>query len=734
MASMDGSKGVGQPGPGRWLGIGLRLLATLLFLLLLLALNRCSQPWLPAGRSTVVTPVVEAASARLRVGVRPEGATVYVDGLRSGTTPVSLVLPAGQHDVRVEMDGYAPLLQTVFLTAGADTVVDGDLSPAFVAADLTFTATLLPTQDPTPPQPLPDLTVKQVKIELETGGACDYATTQLGVRVVVENAGDADAGPFVVDVNGARQAVAAGLAAGQTTALWFSGYNRGGENTIVVDAKDQVKERKDNNRLSQMIPVPTLPPTCTPPPPTPPADTATPPPPDTVTPTPPPLVPAAVTVREAEVTIPTYPYALFTSQAWSEAFNMPYDVLDRAAYEASNPSPADAIYRALVLENEYLKLTILPDLGGRIYEVYFKPTGNRETYRNPVLKPSPWGPPEQGWWLAAGGIEWCLPVEEHGYEWGVPWTYKVGQDATGATITLHDTLADERVRAAIAVRLEAGAGHFSIRPRLENPTGAPLALKYWSNAMLAPGGRNAPSADLRFVLPEAVAAVTIHSRGDESLPGPGQRLSWPVYDGLDLSRLGNWNQWLGFFEDPAVGPFVAVYDEGYDEGMVRVFPPDAGMARGVKGFAMGWRDPIAAINWTDDSSGYVEIHGGPASTFDDSVSLPAGGHLQWTEIWYPVAGLGGLRYANDAAALNLTAGDGQVRIGVAVTESWSGDVVLSLDGQEHWRQQVSLVPGTSFKHQVSLVGALPDRGRLALRLEAPDSTVRAEYSADLWLK
>jgi hypothetical protein len=668
------------------------------------------------------------------VEVRPEGAKVYVDGLRSGTTPVSLVLPAGQHDVRVEMDGYTPLLQTVTLTAGADTVVDGDLSPAFVTADPTFTATLLPTQDVTPPRSLPDLTVKQVKVELETGGACDYASTQLGVRVVVENAGEADAGPFVVDVNGARQAVAAGLAAGQTTALWFSGYNRGGENTVVVDATNQVEESKDNNKLSQMIPIPTLPPTCTPPPPAPPTDTATPPPPDTVTPAPPPPPPAAVTVREAQITIPTYPYAPFTSQAWSEAFNMPYDVLDRAAYEASNPSSADVVYHALVLENEYLKLTILPDLGGRIYEVYFKPTGNRETYRNPVLKPSPWGPPEQGWWLAAGGIEWCLPVEEHGYEWGVPWTYEISHDATDATVTLRDTLAGDRVRAAIAVRLEAGAGYFSILPRLENPTGAPLAVKYWTNAMVAPGGRNAPSADLRFVLPDAAAAVTVHSRGDESLPGYGQRLSWPVYDGLDLSRLGNWNRWLGFFEDPAVGAFVAVYDEGYDEGLVRVFPQDAGVARGVKGFAMGWHDPIPAINWTDDRSSYVEIHGGPAPTFDDSVTLPAGDHLRWTEIWYPVAGLGGLRYANDAAALNLTAGDGQVWIAVAVTEPWSGDAVLSLDGQERWRQQVSLVPGKPFEHQVSLVGALPGRGWLALRLEAPGGAVAAEYGADFSLK
>jgi hypothetical protein len=437
-------------------------------------------------------------------------------------------------------------------------------------------------------------------------------------------------------------------------------------------------------------------------------------------------------MHEGEVTIPTYPYANFTAQARNEVFNIPYAVLDRAAYDASNPAPKDATYRSLVVENEYLKLTFLPELGGRLYEVVYKPTGHRETYRNPVLKPSPWGPPEQGWWLAAGGIEWCLPVAEHGYEWGVPWQLEARREGNGVTVTLRDTEAGDRVRVEIAVRLEAGASSFTIRPRLENPTGAAVNVKYWTNAMLAPGGHNAPSADLRFVLPDAVTAVTVHSRGDEWLPNYDERLSWPAFNGVDLSRLGNWNRWLGFFEDPAVGESAAVYDEKYDEGMISVFPAD--VVRGVKGFAFGWKDPIPPGNWTDDRSSYVEIHSGPAPTFDDSVTLPAGGHLQWTETWYPVAGLGGLRFANSTAALNLAAGDGQARLAVAAVRPWSGDVVVRLNDQERWRQTVSLLPGQPFQKAVPLGDNGPRTGRLTLRLEAPGGAVAAEYSADLPLK
>jgi len=721
-----------------WLGIGVRLLVTSFFLLLLVALNRCSPPNQADDYPPTVTTEAGVGRAWLHVEVEPRGAEVAVDGLRSGTTPVSLEVSAGSHEVQIALAGYESFAQTVEIAAGGEAVISGQLNPLASGAP----PTAPPTANPGQSANLPDLAIRQARIELESGGSCDYASTELGVRVTVENAGDADAGPFVVEVNGVQQRVEEGLAAGESVALWFAGY--GSENTIIVDATSQVEESDEgNNRLSQPLPVPTLPAPCTLTPVAPPTGTVqflpliatgetrtpTPAAPPTGTPTP----PAAVTVREEQVTIMAYPYADHLIWARNETYNIAYPVLDRTAYEAANPSPAAVAFRAIVLENEYLKLTFLPDLGGRLYEVLFKPTGHRETYRNPVLKPSPWGPPEQGWWLAAGGFEWCLPVEEHGYEWGVPWTAQIRQDGQGATLLLRDTNADDRLAAEIAVRLEAGAASFTIRPRLENPTNAPLPVKYWTNALLAPGGQNAPSADLYFVLPEAVTSVTVHSRGDDNLPKYGERMPWPIVNGVDLSRLGNWNRWLGFFEDPALGEFIAIYDQRYDEGMVHVF--SAGQVPGAKVFGFGWQDAIPSSIWTDDGSSYVEIHGGPAPTFDDTVTLPAGGHLQWTETWYPVAGLGGsLRYANGTAALNLSAANGQIHAAVAVSRPWLGTIAILLNGQERWRQGVSLTPGQPFQAAVALDERDPESGRVTLRLEAPAGGVVAEYSADLRLK
>jgi hypothetical protein len=721
----------GRSGPSTWLGVISRLLVTLLFIVLLLFLGSCGLP----GQPGTATPTSAAATAYLLVEVAPRGAQVYVDGMRSGSTPATLTLRPGQHTIRVEQDGFEPLVETVNLAADDEATISGELVP--LVASPIATVTLITPSESGSGQRLPDLAIIHAQVDLETSGSCEYASTALGVRVWIENLGSADADPFAVEVNGISQMIAGGLEAGQTVTIWFAGYVPDGENIALVDPSSQIQEiREDNNTFSQRLPVPTLPPTCTPPASRPSAETAalkTPEPtaalPTAAKPTPP---PSAVTMREGKVTIPTYPYADFATEAWNETYNMSYAVLDRAAYDASNPVPTDVVYRTFVVENEYLTLTFLPDLGGRLYKVLYKPTGHLVTYRNPVLKPSPWGPPEQGWWLPAGGFEWGLPVEEHGYEWGVPWKLSATSDGQSVTVTLRDSNSGDRVQAEIAVRLEAGAGFFTIRPRLENPTAAPLDVKYWTNAMLAPGGENKPSADLRFVLPDSVTSVTIHSRGDELLPADGQRMPWPIFDSTDFSRLGNWNRWLGFFEDPATGGFVAAYDEDHDEGIVRVYSANA--APGAKVFAFGWQDPIPWSNWTDDGSSYVELHSGPAPTFDDSVTIPASGSLQWTEMWYPVSGLGGLRCADETAAVNLSAGSGQAHVAVAVPRSWSGDSVILLDGQERWRQTVSLQPGQPFLGTADLGTDVTKTGRITLRLEAPDGTVLSECSAELDVK
>lgn len=154
------------------------------------------------------------------------------------------------------------------VAGGAAVQAEGEEVVAEVSEPAGGTPTPTPTNTftPTPTSPdLPDLVVSSMHITLETGGDCNYTSTQLGVRVVIGNVGSADARPFVVEVNGSQQAVGSGLAAGDTLSLWFAGFVLFDENAAFVDATFQVEEsNEENNELTQILAVPTLPPTCTP--------------------------------------------------------------------------------------------------------------------------------------------------------------------------------------------------------------------------------------------------------------------------------------------------------------------------------------------------------------------------------------------------------------------------------------------------------------------------------------
>jgi hypothetical protein len=437
-------------------------------------------------------------------------------------------------------------------------------------------------------------------------------------------------------------------------------------------------------------PTPTLAPTQTPAP--------------TIAPTATPTGAPAARAIESSLTIPTYPYADFLIQEISETFGMPYARLDWSAYEASNPRPAPQSYRLITLENELLRLTLLPELGGRIYSCVLKATGQNVLYNNPVIKPTRWGPAEQGWWLAAGGIEFCLPAEEHGYETAIPWSYEIVRRPDAVSVRLWDSDAAGRPHAIVSVTLRAGEARFFLDLRLENAAGRDLPIKYWTNAMLAPGGQNRVGESLQFIFP--TTQVTVHSTGDETLPGPGQGLSWPRWNGRDLSFPANWRGWFGFFERPAAaGGFAGVYDHAAGQGLLRIFP--AQTATGSKGFGFGAAaHALSPALWTDDGSTYVELHGGLAPTFDDVTLVPAGGRVAWQEVWYPLSGLGGvaLAGASGAAQAQWDAPTGTVQLRLTATRALSGRLEAHLAGAPAGAWPLHLAAGASAQWQLASPG------------------------------
>ena len=344
------------------------------------------------------------------------------------------------------------------------------------------------------------------------------------------------------------------------------------------------------------------------------------------------LLAQRVQVRETTVAIPTYAY----EQAFYSRENdriAPYPRLDFD--KVGPPSPRN--YRLIVLENRYIKLSVLPQVGGRLYEAIYKPTGHNELYRNPVIKPSRFG--ERGWWLAAGGTEWAAPTQEHGMMEYLPWDATIARNSDGgATVTLsaNDKLTGLTVVSTVSLSPEEAA--YTISSRLENRTNKEALGQLWSNTMLAPGGTNTVSPRTRFIVP--ASRLVVHSTSDSTLPSEHGIVDWPSYDGKDLADMGTWSGWFGAFAMPSAdrGNFAAVYNPDADEGLVKTF--DGKQVPGLKIFGFG--PALNPANYTDDNSSYAELWSGIVPTFWDNALFPPSSALGWTERWQPVAKLGGV--------------------------------------------------------------------------------------------
>src|SRR6266545_415916 len=109
----------------------------------------------------------------------------------------------------------------------------------------------------------------------------------------------------------------------------------------------------------------------------------------------------------------------------------------------------DRTFKSYVLENRYLKVTLVPEFGGRILSVIYKPTGHEELYRTEVGVPYGMkaGNFYYDWLMVYGGIFPTFPDPEHGRTWLKPWDFRVVKDSDGE-VTVSMSLKDDFAYAA----------------------------------------------------------------------------------------------------------------------------------------------------------------------------------------------------------------------------------------------------------------------------------------------
>ena len=344
-------------------------------------------------------------------------------------------------------------------------------------------------------------------------------------------------------------------------------------------------------------------------------------------------------------------------------------------------------FQAVSLHNEYISVTILPELGGRLYQFTDKMTGRQLLYNNTVLKPTSWG--HRGWWLASGGIEWAFPTDEHGLNEYRPWQAATSTTTNAVSITVSDVESQTGMEVGCTLSLDGAHSYLTLTPWAENNTTEAHNFQYWLNAMIAIDHNNA-TGKTEFIIP--ADEVIIHSTGDSNLPNEHEVMSWPKYNGRSLNMYENWDEWIGFFAPNLNAGYTGIYDHNLHQGVLRIVDP--AKVPGHKFFGPGTLPPSL---WTDDGSEYVEMwSSGSTTDFWTYTSLPAGQRIEWQERWYPVSGLEGIRTANEHGSLWLTETWEGVTIEAAVTAVTSGTIQILADGNLVAEQPVQLSPGPAW--------------------------------------
>ncbi|KIZ15452.1 DUF5107 domain-containing protein [Streptomyces natalensis] len=277
----------------------------------------------------------------------------------------------------------------------------------------------------------------------------------------------------------------------------------------------------------------------------------------------------------------------------------------------------------LVLENDRLRATVLPGLGGRVYSLHHKPTGRELLYRNPVLQPANFA--LNGAWFS-GGIEWNIGATGHTTLSCAPLhAARVPAPDGGEMLRLWEW---ERLRDLpfqVDLWLPEGSDFLHVGVRIRNPHHHTVPVYWWSNTAVPEG------AQTRVLAPADAAWQFGYDRTLRRVPVP-------VADGADRTYPLRSEIPADYFYDVPDGPrrWIASLDaEGH--GLVQT---STDTLRGRKLFL--WGAGRAGRRWQawltePGTGGYAEIQAGLARTQLEHLPLDAGGEFAWLEAYGPLA-------------------------------------------------------------------------------------------------
>lgn len=348
-------------------------------------------------------------------------------------------------------------------------------------------------------------------------------------------------------------------------------------------------------------------------------------------------------ISEAPVSYTTYPYS-DPSPLPSLAYKP--DIYPYFRFEGYSVDPVKKDWNRVTLENDYLRVTVMPEIGGRVWGAVEKSTGKDFIYENEVVKfrniamRGPW---------TSGGIEFNFGIIGHAPSTASPVDYITYENEDGSLTCVVGTMdLPSRTQWRVKINLPKDKAYFETEGIWYNPE--PLRQPYynWMTAAAHVGD------DQEFFYPGHIA-----------LQHSGALMDWPVQEGRQVSMYANnafgsskSHHMAGSFQNHFGGYF---HDQGYGFGHFSSYDDMPGKKLWLWALSRSggiWEDLL-----TDESGQYMEFQAGRMlNQFSPSSRQPSpltkAGFApytidRWTDYWFPVKQIGGISAVTQSGVFHL---------------------------------------------------------------------------------
>ncbi len=358
----------------------------------------------------------------------------------------------------------------------------------------------------------------------------------------------------------------------------------------------------------------------------------------------------------------------------------------------------DKTYIACWLENKFVKVLILPELGGKLYGAKDKTNDYNFFYWQPTVKPALIG--MTGAWVS-GGIEWNFP---HGHRPSSfsPVSYRLVENSDGSkTVWIGETEWVNRMRWVVGMTLYPGKSVIEAQVRLLNPTSVHHSYYMWATT--------ATNTNENYQVIYPTRLMTEH--------GKFEYFHFPVHEGVDISWWKNIPNASSFFA-VELGEFFGGYDHGKQAGTI--ITGNKYITIGKKFWTWGTSPFGRMWDWilSDGEGPYIEPQAGAyADNQPDNHWLEPGDVKSFSYFFFPVRDIGAYKQANVHGALNLEFDEDQIKIGVYSTSILNpGTVRLTQKEKTVFEKRLDIDPSKPFIHSMKIENAAKFQEDFSLNL------------------